>query len=114
MSKTLNKVTFIGFIHNNPTISYLANGKQVATFLLKTYSLSQVDSTGGYVMAYDLHRCIVWNDVCKSMESDIVDKHFVYVSGRLKYREVHDKKRNSTYQAAEIQCDDFKLLAKPK
>ena len=86
MSRSLNKVTLIGNLGNDPEVRSTTGGNRVATFSLAT-SRSWNDAGGAKQEKTEWHRCVVWNTK-NSQLADIVEKYVkkgdkIYVEGRI-------------------------------
>ena len=112
MSRSLNKVTLIGNLGQDPEIRTVANGGKVATFSLATSR--QWNSPGGEKQEKtEWHRCVVWN-ARESGLADVVEKYCkkgdrVYVEGRIEYRQWQDKE-NQTRYTTEINVRELMML----
>ena len=73
MSRSLNKVTLIGNLGNDPEVRSTTGGNRVATFSLAT-SRSWNDAGGTKQEKTEWHRCVVWNTK-NSQLADIVEKY---------------------------------------
>ena len=112
MSRSLNKVTLIGNLGQDPEIRTVASGGKVATFSLATSR--QWNSPGGEKQEKtEWHRCVVWN-ARESGLADVVEKYCkkgdrVYVEGRIEYRQWQDKE-NQTRYTTEINVRELMML----
>jgi single-strand DNA-binding protein len=112
MSRSLNKVTLIGNLGNDPEVRSTTGGNRVATFSLAT-SRSWNDATGTKQEKTEWHRCVVWNTK-NSQLADIVEKYVkkgdkIYVEGRIEYRQWQDKE-NQTRYSTEINVRELIML----
>src|SRR4030095_6383749 len=73
MSRSLNKVTLIGNLGNDPEVRSTTGGNRVATFSLAT-SRSWNDAGGTKQEKTEWHRCVVWNTKSSQL-ADIVEKY---------------------------------------
>ena len=71
MSRSLNKVTLIGNLGNDPEVRSTTGGNRVATFSLAT-SRSWNDAAGSKQEKTEWHRCVVWNTKSSQL-ADIVE-----------------------------------------
>ena len=115
MSRSLNKVTLIGNLGNDPEVRSTTGGNRVATFSLAT-SRSWNDAGGTKQEKTEWHRCVVWNTK-NSQLADIVEKYVhkgdkVYVEGRIEYRQWQDKE-NQTRYSTEINVRELLMLGAP-
>ena len=112
MSRSLNKVTLIGNLGNDPEVRSTTGGNRVATFSLAT-SRSWNDATGAKQEKTEWHRCVVWNTKTSQL-ADIVEKYVkkgdkLYVEGRIEYRQWQDKE-NQTRYSTEINVRELIML----
>jgi single-strand DNA-binding protein len=100
MSRSLNKVTLIGNLGNDPEVRSTTGGNRVATFSLAT-SRTWNDQSGAKQEKTEWHRCVVWNTKGSQL-ADIVEKYVkkgdkLYVEGRIEYRQWQDKDGQTRY-----------------
>jgi len=112
MSRSLNKVTLIGNLGNDPEVRSTTGGNRVATFSLAT-SRSWNDASGTKQEKTEWHRCVVWNTKSSQL-ADIVEKYVkkgdkLYVEGRIEYRQWQDKE-NQTRYSTEINVRELIML----
>ena len=112
MSRSLNKVTLIGNLGNDPEVRSTTGGNRVATFSLAT-SRAWNDAAGAKQEKTEWHRCVVWNTK-NSQLADIVEKYVhkgdkIYVEGRIEYRQWQDKE-NQTRYSTEINVREMIML----
>jgi len=112
MSRSLNKVTLIGNLGNDPEVRSTTGGNRVATFSLAT-SRSWNDAGGTKQEKTEWHRCVVWNTKTSQL-ADIVEKYVkkgdkLYVEGRIEYRQWQDKE-NQTRYSTEINVRELIML----
>ncbi len=114
MSRSVNKVTLIGNLGNEPEIRTIGSGKKVATFSLATGR--QWTGAGGEKQEKtEWHRCVAWNGNGTGMGlADIVEKYCkkgerVYVEGSIEYGQYKDKEGQTRY-TTEIKVRELMLL----
>ena len=112
MSRSLNKVTLIGNLGNDPEVRSTTGGNRVATFSLAT-SRSWNDQSGNRQEKTEWHRCVVWNTKGSQL-ADIVEKYVkkgdkIYVEGRIEYRQWQDKEGQTRY-STEINVRELIML----
>src|SRR3982751_1150322 len=112
MSRSLNKVTLIGNLGNDPEGRSTTGGNRVATFSLAT-SRSWNDASGTKQEKTEWHRCVVWNTKSSQL-ADIVEKYVkkgdkLYVEGRIEYRQWQDKDGQTRY-STEINVRELIML----
>ena len=112
MSRSLNKVTLIGNLGNDPEVRSTTGGNRVATFSLAT-SRSWNDAAGAKQEKTEWHRCVVWNTKSSQL-ADIVERYVkkgdkLYVEGRIEYRQWQDKDSQTRY-STEINVRELIML----
>ena len=112
MSRSLNKVTLIGNLGNDPEVRSTSGGNRVATFSLAT-SRTWNSASGERQEKTEWHRCVVWNTKGSQL-ADIVEKYVkkgdkLYVEGRIEYRQWQDKE-NQTRYSTEINVRELIML----
>ena len=115
MSRSLNKVTLIGNLGQDPEVRSTANGGRVANFSIAT-SRQWSGQGGDKQEKTEWHRIVAWNNAKGggSGLADIVEKYCkkgdkVYVEGRIEYRSWQDKEGQTRY-TTEIIVNDLILL----
>ena len=112
MSRSLNKVTLIGNLGNDPEVRATSGGNRVATFSLAT-SRTWNSASGERQEKTEWHRCVVWNTKGSQL-ADIVEKYVkkgdkLYVEGRIEYRQWQDKEGQTRY-STEINVRELIML----
>ena len=112
MSRSLNKVTLIGNLGNDPEVRSTSGGNRVATFSLAT-SRSWNGPAGDRQEKTEWHRCVVWNTKTSQL-ADIVERYVkkgdkLYVEGRIEYRQWQDKEGQTRY-STEINVRELIML----
>lgn len=112
MSRSLNKVTLIGNLGNDPEVRSTTGGNRVATFSLAT-SRSWNSASGDKQEKTEWHRCVVWNTKTSQL-ADIVERYLkkgdkAYVEGRIEYRQWQDKEGQTRY-STEINVRELIML----
>jgi len=118
VSRSLNKVTLIGNLGNDPEIRTTNNGSKVANFSLAT--TRQWNSASGEKQEKtEWHKCIAWNTGGKGTGlADIIERYVhkgdkLYVEGRIEYRQFEDKEKQTRY-VTEINVREILLLGGSK
>lgn len=118
MSRSLNKVTLIGNVGQDPEVRSTQNGGRVATFSLAT-TRTWSGASGDRQEKTEWHRCVVWNTGAKGQGlADVVEKYVkkgdkLYVEGRIEYRQWQDKD-NATRYTTEINVREMLMLGAPR
>jgi single-strand DNA-binding protein len=112
VSRSLNKVTLIGNLGNDPEVRSTTGGNRVATFSLAT-SRTWNDQSGSKQEKTEWHRCVVWNTKGSQL-ADIVERYVkkgdkLYVEGRIEYRQWQDKDGQTRY-STEINVRELIML----
>jgi single-strand DNA-binding protein len=112
VSRSLNKVSLIGNLGNDPEVRSTTGGNRVATFSLAT-SRSWNDASGSRQEKTEWHRCVVWNTKTSQL-ADIVERYVkkgdkLYVEGRIEYRQWQDKEGQTRY-STEINVRELIML----
>jgi single-strand DNA-binding protein len=112
VSRSLNKVTLIGNLGNDPEVRSTTGGNRVAQFSLAT-SRTWNDASGSKQEKTEWHRCVVWNTKGSQL-ADIVEKYVkkgdkLYVEGRIEYRQWQDKDGQTRY-STEINVRELIML----
>ncbi len=114
MSRSLNKVTLIGNLGNDPEIRTTSGGNKVAQFSLAT-SRQWNSASGEKQEKTEWHKCVAWNQGTRGTGlADIIERYVrkgdkLYVEGRIEYRQYQDKE-NQTRYVTEINVREIILL----
>ena len=121
MSRSVNKVTLIGNLGNDPEVRTTAGGGKVSTFSLAT-SRQWNSQSGEKQEKTEWHRCVAWNSNWAGGGkgsgmglADIVEKYCkkgerVYVEGSIEYSQWKDKEGQTRY-TTEITARELILLS---
>ena len=95
MSYSINRVTLIGHVGNDPKISEGSTGKQMATFSLATNEKWK-DAEGTPHQATEWHNIFIIAEHCAIFVSDYIGKgDHVCVEGQLQTKQYNDREGNS-------------------
>lgn len=115
MSRSLNKVTLIGNLGQDPEVRSIANGGRVANFSIAT-SRQWSGQGGDKQEKTEWHRIVAWNNSkgAGTGLADVVEKYVkkgdkVYIEGRIEYRSWQDKDGQTRY-TTEIIANEMILL----
>ena len=116
MSRSLNKVTLIGNLGNDPEVRSTSGGNRVATFSLAT-SRTWNSTSRERQEKTEWHRCVAWNSKFSTL-ADVVEKYVhkgdkLYVEGRIEYRQWSDKEGQTRY-STEINVQELIMLGGPR
>lgn len=109
-SKTRNLVLMRGMVEGKASSHYYDNGKAVANFVLKTFSLRKTEA--GMRSEPELTRCEVWADVAPSFETDLDPGNFIAIEGYLRTTKYYDKKQSAWIPATRVICQNLTLLCR--
>ena len=116
MSRSLNKVTLIGNLGQDPEVRTTSGGSKVANFSIATSR--QWTGTGGDKQEKtEWHRCFAWNSKSDRgpQLADVIEKYAkkgdrLYVEGSIEYRQYEDKDKQTRY-ITEINVREVILLS---
>lgn len=114
MSRSLNKVTLIGNLGNDPEIRTTSTGKKVAQFSLAT-GRQWTSASGEKQEKTEWHKCVAWNAGGKGTGlADIIERYVkkgdkLFVEGQIEYRQYEDKDKQTRY-VTEINVKEILLL----
>jgi len=105
---SVNKVTLIGNVGNDPEIKHINEDTQVAKFSLATSEVYK-NREGEKVTDTEWHNIVIWNKLAKIVESYVKKGSLLYLSGKIKTRSYEDKDNIKRY-STEIICNEMKML----
>ena len=109
--KSLNKVTLIGNLGQDPELKYTHGGDAVASFALAT-SESWKDKTSAEIHEKtEWHRCVAWKKLAEIVGQYARKGQKLYVEGKLQTRKWTDRGGGERY-STEVQVNDLILLGK--
>lgn len=114
MSRSLNKVTLIGNLGNDPEIRTTTGGNKVAQFSLAT-GRQWNSASGEKQEKTEWHKCVAWNQGKSGTGlADVIERYVkkgdkLYVEGRIEYRQYQDKD-NQTRYVTEVNVREILLL----
>ena len=114
MSRSLNKVTLIGNLGNDPEIRTTNGGNKVAQFSIAT-GRQWSSASGEKQEKTEWHKCVAWNAGTRGTGlADVIEKYVkkgdrIYVEGRIEYRQYEDKEKQTKY-VTEINVREILLL----
>ena len=115
MSRSLNKVTLIGNIGQDPEVRSTSGGGRVANFSLAT-SRQWSGQGGDKQEKTEWHRIVAWNNArgAGTGLADVIEKYCkkgdkLYVEGRIEYRQYEDKDKQTRY-VTEINVREIILI----
>lgn len=107
MAGSLNKVTLIGRLGQNPEVREVGTSK-VANFSIATDE-SYTDRSGNKVEKTEWHRIVMWNKAAENAEAYLKKGSLVYVEGKLETRSWDNDAGEKRY-STEIKSFSFQML----
>lgn len=101
---TLNRVTIIGRLGQDPEIRYTQNGKAACTLGIATE-----ERRGDGTKDTEWHRVVLWEKTAEIAAKYLVKGRLVAIEGRLKTREWQDKE-GAKHRTTEIIASNLVLL----
>jgi single-strand DNA-binding protein len=113
VSRSLNKVTLIGNVGNDPEVRTTTGGSRVAQVSLAT-TRQWNGSNGEKQEKTEWHRLVLWNTKGAGL-ADVVERYVkkgdrLYVEGRIEYRQWQDKDGQTRY-TTEINVRELIMLS---
>lgn len=103
----INKVFLLGYVGNDPEMSFPDGGTVIARFSLATSEQRGVDGRE----ITDWHKIVVFGDKAKIVENYIRKGTKLFVEGRIKYRDWEDK-YHIRHKLTEIIADNFEIIGR--
>lgn len=88
---SLNRVTLVGNLGQDPEIRYLENGVAVGRFSLATSERYQDGEGNWQNRPPEWHNIVVWRNLAERAEKELKKGMAVYVEGQINYRTYDDK-----------------------
>jgi len=107
MAGSLNKVTLIGRLGQNPDVREVGTSK-VANFSIATDE-SYTDRNGNKVDKTEWHRIVMWNKAAETAERYLKKGSLVYIEGKLETRSWDTDSGEKRY-STEIKSFSFQML----
>lgn len=109
---SLNKVTLIGRLGQNPEIRYLPQTERaVAKFTLATNERYFKPATNESDIRVEWHRIVVWGKLAEFCEKYLSQGKQIYLEGKLRTRSWQDKEGSKRF-TTEIEARNIILLGK--
>jgi single-strand DNA-binding protein len=109
---SLNRVTIIGHLGQDPEIRHLPSGQAVGRFSVATDE-PYTDKEGKRQERTEWHSIVVFNKVAESCGKHLSQGRAVYVEGRLRTREYEAKNNGGKRQLTEIVANRVQFLGTP-
>jgi len=110
MSRSLNQVTLLGNVGNDPEVKRFGQ-RAVANFSLATSESWKDKTTGEWKESTQWHRISVWSPIAEVVEKYVKKGSKVLVQGKVKYRSWQDRDGATRY-STEIEVREVILLDK--
>lgn len=104
---SVNKVILLGYVGNDPEMTFPESGTAIAKFSLAT---SEPRGADGREVT-DWHKIVMFGNGARFAENYIRKGTKLYLEGRIKYRDWTDK-YNVRHKATEIIADNFEIIGK--
>ena len=108
--KSLNRVTLIGNLGQDPEVKYMQSGDAVASFSLATSESWKDKTSGEQVEKTEWFRCVAWRKPAEIIGQYVKKGQKLYIDGKLQTRKYTDKE-GVERQITEVQVNDFILLS---
>ena len=105
----VNRVIIIGHLGNDPEISTIPNGEQVANITVATSESWKDKNTGERKETVEWHRIVLYRRLAEIAGQYLTKGSQVYIEGRLKTRKWQDSNGQDRY-TTEIQGDNLQML----
>ena len=109
MAGSLNKVTLVGRLGQDPKIAYTSTGRAVANFSLATDEGYKDRQTGQKVDKTEWHRIVVWGQQAEFCSNYLTKGRLALVEGRLQTRKWQGQDGSDRF-TTEIVCDNVQIL----
>ena len=109
---SLNKVTLIGHLGQDPELRNLPSGQAVGRFSVATDE-PYTDKEGNRQEHTEWHQVVVFGKVAETCEKYLARGRQVYVEGRLRTREYEAKNNGGKRQRTEIVAHRVQFLGTP-
>lgn len=104
---SVNKVILLGYVGNDPEMSFPEAGTAVGKFSLATTELKGPEGRE----VTDWHKILMLGDKARFAERYIRKGTKLYVEGRIKYRDWEDK-YHIRHKITEIIADNFEIIGR--
>lgn len=104
---SVNKVILIGFVGNDPEMSFPEAGSVIARFSLAT---SEKRGSDGREVT-DWHKIVMLGEKARFAENYIRKGAKLFIEGRIKYRDWEDK-FHIRHKLTEIIADNFEIIGR--
>lgn len=109
MAYSVNKVTLLGNLGQDPEIKTTPNGAQVANFSVACTE-RWTDQSGQKQERTEWVRCVAWRKLAEIIGQYVKKGDKIYVEGKLQTREWEDKNGGGKRYTTEVVVDEVVLL----
>ena len=106
---SLNRVTIIGHLGQDPELRYVTNGQAVGHFSVATDE-AYTDQEGNRQERTQWHQVVLFGKMAETCEKYLARGRLVYVEGRLRTREYEAKNNGGKRQRTEIVASRVQFL----
>jgi len=106
---SLNRVTIIGHLGQDPELRYVTNGQAVGHFSVATDE-AYTDQEGNRQERTQWHQVVLFGKMAETCEKYLAKGRLVYVEGRLRTREYEAKNKGGKRQRTEIVASRVQFL----
>ena len=110
MAGSLNKVTLIGHLGQEPDISYLRNGEPLTRISIATNESWKDKATGELREKVEWHRIVAFRRLAEVMGEYLRKGSKVYIEGKLSTSKYQDKETGKDCYSTEIIADTMIML----
>ena len=111
---SINRITLLGNVGDDPKIRTIDGGAKVATFTLATTERSYTKRDGSVIPERtEWHNIVLWRGLADIAEKYIKKGTKLYIEGPLRTRSYDDRNGFKRY-VAEVYADNLELLSQPQ
>ncbi|QQR55105.1 single-stranded DNA-binding protein [Candidatus Peregrinibacteria bacterium] len=106
--KSINRVTFLGYIVADPEVKTTKNKKRVSSFVIATNN-EWFDSEGELKKSVDFHRVVAWDHLAELSGKHLRKGSPIFLEGRLTNRS-YEGKDKITHYITEVVANTITIL----
>lgn len=110
MATSINKVTLLGNLGQEPELRTTASGIAICTLSIATSERYKDKTTGEWKEVTDWHRVTLWDNLANRANDYLHKGSKIYLEGRLKYGSYDGKDGQKVY-TTDIYATDFIMLS---
>lgn len=111
MSKSINKVTLLGNLGDDPQVRYTPSGTAVVNFSLATSKKIKDKPSGSYVQKTQWHKIVIFNRKAEIAAQYLKKGSKLFLEGSLRTNKWKDKEGEDRI-LTEVVCNDFIFIEK--